>query len=140
MSIPVNFRFTLGQSMAATAVVAILISAALAEGHYDPPFADPRSLLSTAVLVAGVGVCLYNIRLSRGMWLVLIGYIGPSVVGCATHLTLSGRFAVLNSDFIARVYRVGWLANTVSSLALVTGLAVTFRDNRRRLDTAADAH
>ena len=139
MSIHVGFRFTLGQSMAATAVIAILIAAAFAEGRYNPPFTDPRFLLSTAVLVAGAGVCLYNLRLSRGIWLVLIGYIGPSVVGWATHLAFAVRPAALNSDFIARAYRVGWLADTVLSLVLVTGLAVTFRDIRRRLSTAGDA-
>jgi hypothetical protein len=36
-------------------------------------FTDPRVLLSTAVFVAGAGVCLYDLRLSRGMWLVLVG-------------------------------------------------------------------
>jgi len=122
--------------MVATAVIALLISAALAEGRYDPPFTDPRFLLSSVVLVAGAGVCLYNLQLSRGMWLVLIGYIGPWVVRWATELTFAVRSPALNSDFIARVYRVGWLANTVLSLVLVAGLAVTFRDIRGRLATS----
>jgi hypothetical protein len=140
MSIYAGFRFTLGQSVAATAVIAILVSAALAEGRYDPPFTDPRFLLSTAVLPAGAGVCLYNLRLSRGMWLVLAGYVGPWVVGWATHLTFAVRSSALDSDFIAWVGRVGWLANEVLSLVFVAGLAVTFRDIRRQLASPGDAH
>jgi hypothetical protein len=136
MSIHAGPRFTLGQSMAATAVIALLISAALAEGRYDPAFTDPRFLLSTFVLVVGAGVCLYNLRLSRGMWLVLVGYIGPRVVGWATQLTFAVRGSALDSDFIARVGRVAWLANSVLSLVFVAGLAVTFRDIRRRLPTS----
>ncbi len=138
MSSPHWFRFTLNQLMVVTAVFALLMAAAVSDkfdaatGTYSS-FADPRYLLSTAVRFAGAGVCLYNLRLSRGMWLVLAGYLGPWLVGIAINMTIAIWYSAPNTPFPTNVARMGWAAIQVLHLIFVLGLALTFRDIRRRL-------
>jgi hypothetical protein len=138
MSSPHWFRFTLNQLMAAIAFFAILMAAAISERHITAPgtlsaFAEPRYWLMTAVRFTGVGVCLYNLRLSRWMWLVLAGYIGPWLVGIATGLTIVVWYSAPNASFPVNVARVSWAASLVLHLVFVVGLAATFRDIGRRL-------
>jgi hypothetical protein len=116
MSSPHWFRFTLGQLMAVTAFFAMRMAAAISERHLAGPgisstFADPKYWLATGVRFAGVGVCLYNLRLSRGMWLVLVGYVGPWLSGLATGLTIAVWYSAPNATFPVNVARAGWAAN-----------------------------
>lgn len=136
MPIPGGFRFTLGQAMAVTAIVAVLLAAALAD-----PFGSSFSAMfwvSTAVHLAGAGVCVYNLRVSRGIWLVLVGYLGQWITESAMRLVLAVWPSLFNSSAISNVVRVTWVANTTFSLVFVAGLAVTFRDLRRRLATSEE--
>jgi hypothetical protein len=132
------FRFTLNQLMAVIAFFAVLMAAAISERHITAPgslstFADPKYWLTTAVRFAGAGVCLYNLRLSWWMWLVLAGYIGPWLVGIATGLTIVVWNSAPNASFPVSVARVSWAANLVLQLVFVVGLAAAFRDIRRRI-------
>ena len=138
MSPPHEFRFTIGQWMAAIAFFAVLTAAAISERQITGSgafsmFSDPRYLLATAIRFAGVGVCLYNLPLSRGMWLVIAGYLGPWLVGIATGLLIAGWYSAPNNLYPVLVARVGWAVSLLFSLVFVAGLAVTFRDIRRRL-------
>jgi hypothetical protein len=145
MSSSDRLRFTLGQLMAFTAVFAFLLAAAISERWRDASIgpigtlADPKFLCATAIRFAGVGVCLYHLRLSRGMWLVLIGYIGPWLAGIATGLTIAIWYSSPNVPFPHPVARVGWLATQLLSLVFVVGLATTFRDVRRRLSNRSES-
>src|SRR4051812_1426912 len=129
MSSPHGFRFTLAQMMAVTAFFAFLMAAAISDRWRDAAqgsvssFADLKFLLATAVRFAGVGVCLYNLRLSRGMWLVLAGYIGPWLSGIATGLTIVLCYSNPKAPFPENVARVGWAASLVLSVGFVVGLA-----------------
>src|SRR5687768_15937400 len=121
MSMPGGLRFSLAQSMAVTAVVAVLF--AFSDRYGSSYWA--RFWVSTAVHFVGAGVCLYNLRLSRGMWLMLVGYLGPWFVDSAARLVFAVWSSRLTGIFLVNVGRVTWVANTAFSLLFVAGLAVT---------------
>jgi hypothetical protein len=110
MSGTYHFRFTLGQWQCVVAVLAVCFAALAFElaGQYGYLMAR-----SYGVFIAGVGVLLYNVRLSRWMWVVIAGYAGPLLLGMLVPL------ASMQIAF---------------SLLYVLGLAVTLRDVRRGLE------
>ncbi len=126
--------------MAVTALFAILLSAAISERVYTSgdaslgSFIDPKFLVGTAIRFAGVAVIIRNLRLSSGMWLVLIGYVGPWLVAVATSVIIALWLSDGNStSLVTSVVQVSWMASTFLAILLVIGLAITFREVREKL-------
>jgi hypothetical protein len=120
---PYQFRFSIGQLMGLIALSALVMTNAI--------FVSRGSLTSYTLIavvadLAGLAVLLYNRRLSRWIWVWIAGQSAP--------LLLMLVQALLRSLFS----NYGFLAIQTSfylfcSFLTVVGLAMTFRDIRRKL-------
>jgi hypothetical protein len=117
-----RFRFTLGQLMGVIALSALLMASAVFASQGNFTF---YSLAVAAIECVGVGVLLYNRRLSRWIWALIAGHAGPLLMWPVQVLSPLfpgfAFFAVQTTLFLA------------CSVLFVVGLAMTFRDIRRRL-------
>jgi hypothetical protein len=97
--------------MAVVGFVAVCLAAIAFEvnGQYGYLIA-----LSYGISLAGMGVLLYNVRLSGWLWIAIAGYAGPFLLGMLGHVVSLG---------------------IASTLLFVLGLAMTFRDVRRKLES-----
>ena len=77
-----RFRFSIGQVMGVIALSALLMANAIFISQGNFTF---YTVLIAAILFAGLGVLLYNRRLSRWMWVWIAGQSGPLLV-----MTLQG--------------------------------------------------
>jgi hypothetical protein len=118
-----RFRFSIGQVMGLIALSALIMANAIFVTQGSFTF---YTVLSAAVLFAGLGVLLYNRRLSRWMWVWITGQSGPLLVMTVGAL-LSPLFS--NYTFVA----IQMSLYLVCSLLTVVGFAMTLRDIRRRL-------
>jgi hypothetical protein len=125
---PHPFRLTLGHSMVIIALSALFL-AAIAYGIRGS--FGFLAVLITVVGCAGLGVFVYNLRLSGWLWLVIVGYAEP---------TLLNNLAVVLLGPGSAAYPTLMLGNQlIMSSCSVVGFAMTFRDIRRRLATGASA-
>jgi hypothetical protein len=123
MSMHYRFRFSIGQVMGLIAVSALLMANAIFMTQGSFAF---ESVLSAAILFAGLGVLLYNRRLSRWMWVWIAGQSGPLLVMPVPAL-LSPLFS--SYTFVA----IQLSLYLVCSLVTIVGFAMTLRDIRRKL-------
>jgi hypothetical protein len=123
------FRFTLGQVMVLIAVSAFFLAAAIfsSRGQYFN-----LALLHAIVGCVGLGVFLYNRRLSKWMWAVIVGYVGPTPLDFTVQL-----FTNLTSQNSYNLYLIiNTIEHTLFSIIFVAGIAMTFRDIRERFANA----
>jgi hypothetical protein len=85
-----------------------------------------HTVLIDAILLAGVGVLLYNRRLSRWMWVWIAGQSGPLLV-----MPLQALLIPLMSNYTFAAITMS--LSLVCYLLTVVGFAMTFRDIRRKL-------
>jgi hypothetical protein len=118
-----RFRFSIGQVMGLIAVSALLMANAIfvSEGNFTF-----HTVLIVAILFAGLGVLLYNRRLSRWMWVWIAGQSGPLLVMPAQAL-LSPQFS--NRPIVA----IQLSLYLVCSLLTIVGFTMTLREIRRKL-------
>ena len=83
-------------------------------------------VLFAAILFAGLGVLVYNRRLSPWMWVWIAGQSGPLLV-----TTVGAMLSPLFSNFTFVAIQMS--LHLVCSVLTVVGFAMTFRDIRRRL-------
>jgi hypothetical protein len=118
-----RFRFSIGQVMGLIAVSALLIANAIFINQGNFTF---HSVLISAILLAGVGVLLYNRRLSPWMRVWIAGQSGPLLVmilkALQSPLVSSYNFVAISLSFYL-----------VCSLLTVVGFAMSLRDIRRKL-------
>jgi hypothetical protein len=105
-----RFRFTLGQWQGFVAVLAVCLAAVAFEVRGEYGFV---TALSYGASIASMGVLLFNVRLSPWIWVMLAGSVAPRLLFMLTHLASLG---------------------IACSLLYVLGLAMMFRDMRRRLE------
>jgi hypothetical protein len=129
---PSRFRFTLGQLMAFIAVSAVFLAAATYSiaGNHNFLIA-----LSYFISFALFGVLLYNIRLSGWMWVAIVGEIGRPLFFIAVSLGATTWPGAVSGTMLVTVHL---FVNNVFSLVFIVGLAMTFRDVRRRLTSRED--
>ena len=89
-----------------------------------------QSIISVVVSLAGVAVLLYNIRLSRWMWVAVAGYAVPLFVGIIPNLVSVMSPSPLSFDMIMTL-TMG--SGNLFRVLFVLGMAMTFHDVRRRL-------
>lgn len=119
-----KIRYSLGQLMCAIALMAILLAA------MPKNIGGAQSILlliARMIALAGVGVLVYNVRLSRWIWVAAVGYAGPMLI-------LVFDLPKLSEWRSARVLTVLYALNDMFSLLFVVGLALAFRDVRRELN------
>jgi hypothetical protein len=126
---PYRFRLSIGQVMGLIALSALIMANAIFVTQGSFTF---YTVLSAALLFAGLGVLLYNRRLSRWMSFWIAGQSGPLLVMIVGAL-LSSLFS--NYTFVA----IQMSLYLVCSLLNVVGFAMTFRDIRRRLAVCENA-
>jgi hypothetical protein len=118
-----RFRFSIGQLMGLIAVSALLIANAVFATQGNFTF---HTMLAAAIILAGLGVLLYNRRLSRWMWVWIAGQSGPLLV-----MTLQ---PLLNSLFFSfNFVALALSLYLVCSVLTLVGLTMTLRDIRRKL-------
>lgn len=127
MSMTYRFRFTLGQSLGFIALAALLMAATIFSSQGNHIY---LMLPIAIVSCAGLGVFVYNVRLSRWMWLVIVGYVGPGILGTVEGLVFVNLLPPLSNKAMTTMYMAQQLA---MSIFFVIGFAMTFRDIRRRL-------
>jgi hypothetical protein len=118
-----RFRFSIGQVMGLIALSALLMANAIFVTQGNFTF---YAVLIAAILFAGLGVLLYNRRLSRWMWVWIAGDSGPLLV-----ITLQQLQGLLFSNHTSIAILMS--LNLVCALLTVVGFAMTFRDIRRKL-------
>lgn len=125
-SIPSRPRSMTGRLMAVVAVSGVFL-AALAYSLTG----EHLIILTSSYLLsyAGVLVLLYNFRLSGWLWVAAVGYAGPPLFGLALSIA-STMWPSLPGVTIVAVH---FFLNGTFSLLFVVGLAMAFRDIRRRL-------
>jgi hypothetical protein len=117
------FRFSIGQVMALIAVSALLMAHAI---FVNQGYFTFYTVLIAAILFAGLGVLLYNRRLSRWMWVWIGGESGPLLL-----LTLQALLSPLFSNY--SFVEIDMSLYLVCSVLTVLGSAMTLRDIRRKL-------
>jgi hypothetical protein len=120
---PSRFRISIGQVMGLIALSALLMANIIFASQGNFTF---YSVLSAAILLAGVVVLLYNRRLSGWIWLWIAGESVPLLMQIVQAL-LSPQFS--NQTFLAIYMNVYMCASVLT----VVGFAMTLRDLRRRL-------
>ncbi len=118
---PYRFRFSLGQVMGLIAVSALLMANAIFVTQSSLTF---YMVLFSAILFAGLGVLVYNRRLSPWMWVWIAGQSCELLL-----MTVRELLSPLFSHYIA----IEMSLFLVCSLLSVVGFAMTFRDIRRKL-------
>src|SRR4051794_28899585 len=115
MASPYQFRLSLGHSMVVIAVSALVL-AAIADGIRGS-FAF-LALLIAVVGCAGLGVFVYNLHLSGWLWLVIVGYAGPTL--------LNNLAGFLLGSLTSATYSTMVLGNQlIMSICSVVGFAMT---------------
>ncbi len=132
MSVPSRFRFTLGHLMVVIALSAVFFAATTLSltGQYG--YLVAFHYLTSLV---GVLVLLYNVRLSGWMWLAFTGMAGPMLTGIALNVASATWPSFVGSNIYLTVHLA---LNSVLSILFVLGLAMAFRDVRRRLTSRED--
>jgi hypothetical protein len=127
MSAPSGFRFTLGQLMGVVAVSAVFLAVTTLSisGHHTSLF-----VISFSISLAGIAVFLQNVRLSRWIWVALAGYAGPLLLTMILNLASAMWPSSLHGDLIVTLHLA---PRTLFSFLFVAGMAMAFRDVRRRL-------
>jgi hypothetical protein len=118
-----RFRFSIGQAMGLIAVSALVIANAIFVNQGSFTF---HAVLVSGILLAGIGVLLYNRRLSRWMWIWIAGQTGSFLV-MPLQAFLSRLF--FDYNFVAITLSL----YPVCSVVTVVGIAMTLRDIRRKL-------
>jgi hypothetical protein len=118
-----GFRFSIGQVMGLIALSALVLANAIFVTQGNFTF---YTVLIAAILFAGLGVLVYNRRLSRWIWVWIAGESGPLLV-----ITLQQLLGLLFSNYTSVAIIMS--LNLVCSLLTVVGFAMTFRDIRRKL-------
>jgi hypothetical protein len=120
---PYRFRLSIGQVMGLIAVSALLMANAIfvTQGNLTL-----YMVLFSAILFAGLGVLVYNRRLSAWMWVWIVGQSCELLLITVREL-LSPLFS--HYTFVA----IEMSLFLVCSLLSVVGFAMTFRDIRRKL-------
>jgi hypothetical protein len=132
MSAPSRLRFTLGQLMVVIAGSAVFFAAATFSLTGQYMYLVAFSYLTS---LAGVVVLLYNVRFSGWMWFALAGWAGPML----SSTLLNFASAMSPSVAAGHIFLTVHLAlNSLFSILVVLGLAITFRDLRRRLASRED--
>jgi hypothetical protein len=121
-----RFRFSIGHVMGLIALSALVMANAIFVTQGSFTF---HIVLIGAILFAGVGVLLYNRRLSRWMWVWIAGESGPLLI-IALQALLSPVF--LNLSPVALIMSL----NLVCSFLITAGFTMTLRDIRRKLASA----
>ena len=88
---PYRFRFSIGQVMGVIALSALLMANAIFVTQGNFTF---YIVLVAAILFAGLGVLLYNRRLSRWMWVWIAGQSGPAAPDDPTGVAKSALFSL----------------------------------------------
>ena len=120
---PSRFRISIGQVMGLIALSALLMANIIFASQGNFTF---YSVLSAAILLAGVVVLLYNRRLSGWIWLWIAGESVPLIMLILQAL-LSSLFS--NQTFLA-IFMSVYIG---SSVFTVVGFGMTLRDLRQRL-------
>jgi len=130
--------------MGITAYFAILSAAAVSDGWSTRTgrifslYITPRYLFLIFVRFASLGVYLYNLQLSRGIRLMIVGDVVPWLSGIATSVMIRTWLSGSNATFPMTLSTIHWAVSVTFSLLYVVGLAVTFRDIRRKLANSED--
>ncbi|MGC8643508.1 MAG: hypothetical protein ACP5XB_26930 [Isosphaeraceae bacterium] len=127
-----RFRFTLGHLMVLIATSALLMANAMFVNQGGLVF---YRLSSFIIECAVVGILIHSRRLSRWMWVLIAAHAGPPLPRIAQALIILLAFDHGPYTMLA-VQTTLYLA---CSLLNVLGLAMTFRDIRRRLACYEDA-
>jgi hypothetical protein len=133
MESPYGFRFTLGQLMGVIAVTAVFLAATIFSINGQNIY---LALLYHIIALSAIGVFLYNIRLSRWMWIVIVGYAGPIFWGIIMSVMYAVWPALIPDAFMMTA---SFTPKSVFSLLFVVGLAMTFQDVRRTLTSRENA-
>jgi hypothetical protein len=138
MSIPYKFRFRLDQSMVFIAISALFMAATISSSHGNHIYLILPSVLAGC---AGLGVLVYNLKLSGWMKVVIVGYFGPTLLGIAEGLVIMFLPTFFAGTLLPTAYltTVNLIVQGICSLFFVVGLAMTFRDIRRKLAICEDA-
>ena len=132
MAIPHKIRYNLGQLMVFIAFTAVFLTASIAscKGFYTY-----WTVIYAVIGCCGIGVFFYNVRLSRWMWLVILGYALQWLADFTRNLAVS--FLPSPPSNIQRTFQ--FIMQGIGSLLFVIGFALTFREIRRRLAISGNA-
>jgi hypothetical protein len=120
---PYRLRFSIGQVMGVIALSALFMANAIFVTQGNFTF---YTVLIAATLFAELAILLYNRRLSRWMWVWIAGQSGSLLMA-----TVGAMLSPFFSNYIFVAIQISlYLA---CSLLTVVGIAMTFRDIRRKL-------
>jgi hypothetical protein len=123
-----RFRFTLGHLMVLIAFSALLMANAVFVSQRGFSFYNFIYFIIQCVIV---GILFYNRRLSRWIWVLIAAHAGLPLLSIAHALLVPFGFDYARYQFaLLAIQTTLYLAG---SLLTVLGLAMTFRDIRRRL-------
>src|SRR5262245_1029392 len=123
MSMHYRFRFSIGQLMGSIALSAFLIANAIFMSQGSFAF---HAVLIATILLVGIGVLLYNRRLSQWMWVWIAGQSVPLFM-----IPLQWLLIPLASNYNTVAISVS--LNLAGSLLTIVGFTMTFRDIHRKL-------
>lgn len=118
--------------MAVVAVSAVLLADALSGSIYT------KTIYASTTIIQLFSICVifYYIDLSPSVPILLIGYAGQCIVWQTSAFASDFLITVLSIDVYFRVAR---LSSNAFLLPSIVGLAMTFRDLRRRLKEGGEA-
>lgn len=104
------------------------------------------SVLFSLLALGAAVVCYLNLRLSRHLWLVMLGFLlwsGAHLWGAVFVILISSQTVQPSSPTFG-VFRVlfmfvGWGGSFAGWLAFLVGLSLVFRDMRTRLENYESA-